>query len=70
MKPLVEAAATAYRPRDPDGTVRAHPAWYDLDAQGREEAFAAAVEARRLERALDPEGLSSSAKAVLGRLTR
>jgi len=67
---LVEAAAGAYRPRRPDGAVGTSPAWHDLDAAGREEAFAAATLSRRLEAALEPEGLSSTARSVLRRLRR
>lgn len=67
---LVEAVAGAYRERGPRGEVRSHPAWHDLDAAGREAAWAAAAEARALEAALDPEGLSSTARAVLARIRR
>ena len=66
---LVEEAAGAWRARDPrDGRLRAHPAWADLDAAGRQEAWAAAEKLRRLEAAADPEGLSSAARAVLRRI--
>lgn len=65
---LIEAAAGAFRPRRPDGGVGASPAWHDLDPAGRAEAFAAAALSRRLEAALDPDGLSSTARAVLRRL--
>lgn len=65
---LIEAAAGAYRGRDPLGAVRSHPAWHDLDEAGREEAFEAALESRRMEAALDPEGLSTTARAVLARI--
>jgi hypothetical protein len=67
---LVEAAAGAWRPRRPGGGIGSHPAWHDLDAAGREEAFQAARSARRLEAALDAEGLSSTARAVLARVRR
>lgn len=36
---LVEAAAGAWRPRRPDGSLGPHPAWADLDEAGRREAF-------------------------------
>jgi hypothetical protein len=65
---LIEAAAGAWRPRDPRGGIRSHPAWHDLDEEGRREAFEVARISRRMEAALDPQGLSSTAKAVLGRL--
>jgi hypothetical protein len=67
---LVEAVVTAWRHRGPDGTVQFHPAWHDLDVSGRLEAFQRSLEDRALEQALDPEGLSSTARAVLGRLPR
>jgi hypothetical protein len=65
---LVEAVAGAYRPRDPDGAVRALPAFHDLDEAGRREAFERARQNRALEAALDPGGLSCTARAVLARV--
>jgi hypothetical protein len=65
---LVEEAASAWRPRRPDGALGPHPAWADLDAPGRAEVHALAAASRRLEAALDPEGLSSSGRAILARL--
>jgi hypothetical protein len=66
--PLVDAACTAWRPRDPRGGLRAHPAWHDLDPSGREEVYEATLALRELEAALDPEGLSTTARAVLARI--
>jgi hypothetical protein len=67
---LIEAAASAFRPRDPrDGRARPHPAWLDLDAAGRQAAFDAAARARQLEAALDAGGLSTTARAVLARIS-
>jgi len=65
---LIEAVAGAYRARDPHGSLRAHPAWYDLDEAGRAEAFELGRRLRALEAALDPEGLSATARAVLARI--
>jgi hypothetical protein len=65
---LIEQAAGAFRGRDAHGNVLAHPAFHDLDAPGREEAFALAERLRPVEAALDPEGLSSTARAVLARI--
>jgi hypothetical protein len=65
---LIEAAASAYRARDPSGAVEFHSAWWDLDDHGRQAAFVATLQSRTLEAALDPQGLSSTAKAVLARL--
>ena len=65
---LVEQAAGAFRGRDPHGRVLAHPAWHDLDDAGRDEAFALAALLRALEAALDQDGLSTTARAVLARI--
>ena len=65
---LVETATTAWRPRDPSGAIRRHPAWADLDAAGRREVYEATARLRALEAALDAEGLSTTARAVLARV--
>ncbi|MCL2777623.1 MAG: hypothetical protein FWD73_06430 [Polyangiaceae bacterium] len=67
---LIEAAAGAWRARAPDGSVQTHPAWHDLDADGRCDAFEVARQMRRLEAAADPAGLSTTAKAVLARIQK
>ena len=64
---LVEAATSAFRSTDREG-LTIHPAWYDLPPDARYAAFDATVKSRKLESALDPEGLSSTARAVLGRI--
>ena len=66
---LVEQVAGAYRPPSLD-ELRYHPAWHDLDAAARVRAFDLAAALRPLEAALDPDGLSSTARAVLARLTK
>jgi hypothetical protein len=48
--------------------VRSHPAWHDLDEEGRREAFEVARQMRRLEAAADPQGLSATARALLARI--
>ena len=65
---LIEALAGAYRARDPHGAITSHPAFHDLDDEGRIEAFEMAQRLRVLEAALDPEGLSTTARAVLARI--
>jgi hypothetical protein len=65
---LIEALAGAYRARDPHGAVTSHPAFHDLDDAGRLEAFDAAQRLRLLKAALDPQGLSTTARAVLARI--
>lgn len=67
---LVEAAASPHRARAPDGRVVASSAWHDLDEAGRREVYEAARAWRRIEAALDPDGLSGTARAVLDRLGR
>ena len=64
---LIEEAAAAWRPTR-DGGVGSHPAWHDLDENGRREAFEVAAWMRRLESAADAEGLSGTARAVLTRI--
>jgi hypothetical protein len=65
---LVERVAGAWRPRRPGAGVGSHPAWHDLDAEGRREAFDAARAARRIEAALDGDGLSTTGRAVMERI--
>jgi len=65
---LVEEAASAWRPRTPDGQTLAHPAWADLDPDTRREVFEDALVMRVLEAALDPDGYSTTVRAVAARL--
>jgi hypothetical protein len=65
---LVEETVSAWRPRTPDGGILPHPAWADLPQSDRERAFDETLRARFLEAALDPGGLSGTARAVLGRI--
>jgi len=65
---LVEAATSAHREVDPSGSLRFHPAFFDLDPAGREALFAATRAQRALEAAAASDGLSSTARAVLQRI--
>ncbi len=65
---LIEAAVGAWRPRSPSGALRPHPAWSDLDEAGRLEAYEASRQLRRMEAALDDQGLSATGRAVLARI--
>jgi hypothetical protein len=65
---LIEQAAAAFRDSGPRGEPQGHRAFHDLDAAGRQAAFDAAYQLRQIEMALDPEGLSSTARAILARL--
>lgn len=66
---LVEQVASAYRPpaRAHDD-LRYHPAWHDLSDAARERAATRARALRTLEAALDPDGLSTTARAILARI--
>lgn len=67
---LIEEAAGAYRERGLDGRLRSAPAWHDLSAEERLVAYERAVVMRGIEAAIDPEGLSTTARAVLARIRR
>lgn len=64
---LIEEVAGAYRPVAGD-QLTYHKAWHDLDEAGRQRAFELARALRPLEAALDPEGLSTTSRAVLDRI--
>ncbi len=65
---LVEQVASAWRPRSRDA-LRYHAAWHDLGPEGRVRAFERARALREVEAALDPRGLSTTARAVLRKIT-
>ena len=67
---LIEQVVSAHRARNLNGQVKSHPAWHDLDAAGRVEAFEATQHSRALEAALDGRGQSTTVKAVLERIRR
>ncbi len=64
---LIEQVAGAYRPPSRN-ELRYHPSWHDLDDAGREAAYERARSLRVMEAALDPQGLSTTARAVLARI--
>lgn len=66
---LVEQVASAYRPPSLD-ELRYHPAWHDLDEAARVRAFDLAAAIRPIEAALDPHGLSTTAKNILARIAK
>jgi hypothetical protein len=67
---LIEEAASAWRPRTPDGQTLDHPAWADLNPSGRREAFQEALVMRVLESALDPDGHSAAVRALAARIAQ
>jgi hypothetical protein len=64
---LIEELAGAWRPRD-QTTLRFHPAFFDVGEDARRRAHALALTSRPLEAALDPDGWSSTVRAVINRL--
>ncbi len=64
---LVEQVAGAYRPRARE-ELRYHPAWHDLGEAERVRAYEIARALRKVEAALDVDGLSTTAHAVLARI--
>jgi len=67
---LREEATTAFRGTDPGGALLPHPAWCDLPAEDRVTVYEDTLRVRALEAALDPAGLSTTARAVLARIQR
>jgi len=65
---LIEQVTSAWRPRDRDGRIEGHPAWHDLSENGRVAAYEATAILRRIEAALDPQGLSSTGRTVMSRI--
>jgi len=64
---LIEQVAGAYRPRAGEQLVYLS-AWHDLDAASRVRAFELSTVLRPIEAALDADGLSTTARAVLARI--
>ena len=67
---LIEQLLSAHRERGVRGEIRFAPAFHDLSPEARSTAFALTSLQRSLEAARDPEELSTTARAVLARLTR
>ena len=65
---LIEAAVSAHRERDREGRIVPPPAWWDLAPQDRDTLFVEQAVAREMERAIDREGLSGTARIVLARI--
>jgi hypothetical protein len=66
---LIAEVTTAHRERGPRGEIRTHRAFHDLDEAERVEAFDDTLRLRALEAASSADGLTSTARAVLARLT-
>jgi hypothetical protein len=65
---LMEEAVSAFRERNSRGLVLPSPAWWDLPPGDREALFERQLASRIIERAVDPNGQSTTVRAVLGRL--
>ena len=65
---LIEAATSAWRPRDRNGALQAHPAWHDLNQEDRVEVARETLVLRQMEAALNADGLSTTAQAVMARI--
>ncbi|MGV3619231.1 MAG: hypothetical protein ACO1OB_00360 [Archangium sp.] len=65
---LVEQVTSAHRERGYDGAIREHRSWADLSDEGRQLAFDETVKLRDLEAAMDPQGFSTTVRALLSRL--
>jgi hypothetical protein len=65
---LIEAATTAWRPRDRDGALRAHPAWHDLSEEDRLQVARETMVLRQMEAALAADGLSTTGQVVISRI--
>ena len=65
---LLKQVTSAHRERGFDGAIRSHPAWHDLDEAGREAAFDATLDLRKMEAAIDAEGYSATVRALLSRI--
>ena len=65
---LIEACAGAYRPVDAAGNLQPPAAWWDLAPEALDEVFRRQLQARELERWIDPAGESATVKAVRARI--
>jgi hypothetical protein len=65
---LLEQVTTAFREEDADGQLLSSPAFFDLPEDLRVIAHDETVLLREMEAALDPLGLSTTARAVLDRI--
>jgi hypothetical protein len=65
---LLEQVTSAFREEDSDGRLLSCPAFHDLPADLRVVAHEETARLRKMEAALDPLGISTTARAVLRRL--
>jgi hypothetical protein len=67
---LILSVTSAHRERDAHGEIRAHRNFYDLDEADRVEAHDETARLRLLEAVASNDGLTSTARAVLGCIKR
>jgi hypothetical protein len=67
---LLEQVTSAFREEDADGRLLPCPAFHDLPADLRWVAHEETARLREMEAALDPSGISTTARAVLERIAR
>lgn len=67
---MVEALTNAHRETGAGGEIVFHPYFFDLDDRGRLAAAERAITQRALEAAFDEEGLTTTARAVLHRISK
>lgn len=65
---LFEEALSAWRPTGHDGRPMESPAWRALTPKQRVRLYHETVQLRAIEAALDPDGLSTTVRAVLSRI--
>lgn len=65
---LIEAVLSPYRRRDEHGRPVPPAEWWDLPPDALDRAYRESLEARKLERELDPQRRSGTVRAVMGRL--
>ena len=66
---LIEISVTAHRERDAQGHLAPPAAWWDLPPEALDELYERQLLTRVLERLIDAEGQTATAKAVLERMT-
>lgn len=67
---LIERAVDAFRALNAAGQVLPSAAWFDLTPEDREQLFEAQVASRAMERVIDEDALSGTARVVLGRAAK
>jgi hypothetical protein len=67
---LFESVLGSHRSRRSNGEIAWSAEWFDLSERLRIEAAETTIVQRELERAMDPQGLSSTIHAVMSRISK